>query len=255
MPERSTSTLTSGTLSLAEQPVPISGVAVSDDSCTCSARLQRRQVAYARADLYELWRDSVDYWEPRRERALIAHVTRLGLHASERHLDALAMHLATRDAADTASLAGNANEINELLRSPSMYGMLPQCNNTPSLVDGASQTDTIAEDVVPKWHAVVPQENATLAVALREQALAADNYLRYMRQIMCGVAHIHSKQVVHRDLKVRYANVHIRINAAVLQLENILCIDTNKVIITDFGFARHLRPGERVRGATSLRQK
>jgi hypothetical protein len=41
-------------------------------------------------------------------------------------------------------------------------------------------------------------------------------------------------------------------NRKKLQLENLLCINENKVIITDFGFARRLKPGEKVRGVAVL---
>lgn len=53
-----------------------------------------------------------------------------------------------------------------------------------------------------------------------------------MRQLFHGVVFLHEKLVVHRDLK----------------LENILCIDAHRrVVIGDFGFAKQLEPGQKLR--------
>ncbi|CAD5222296.1 unnamed protein product [Bursaphelenchus xylophilus] len=52
-----------------------------------------------------------------------------------------------------------------------------------------------------------------------------------MKQLFDGVSYMHSKNIVHRDLK----------------LENILCIDDHRVCISDFGFAKQLTPGERLK--------
>ena len=43
---------------------------------------------------------------------------------------------------------------------------------------------------------------------------------------------MHDKLIVHRDLK----------------LENILCVDDKRVVISDFGFAKQLEPGQKLRG-------
>ncbi|CAJ0578749.1 unnamed protein product, partial [Mesorhabditis spiculigera] len=51
---------------------------------------------------------------------------------------------------------------------------------------------------------------------------------RLMKQLLDGVKYMHDHQIVHRDLK----------------LENILCIDDERVVISDFGFAVHLPPGK-----------
>jgi phosphorylase kinase gamma subunit len=52
-----------------------------------------------------------------------------------------------------------------------------------------------------------------------------------MGQLLDGVAYMHDKNIVHRDLK----------------LENILCIDERRVVISDFGFAKQLKPGEKLK--------
>ncbi|VDL70491.1 unnamed protein product [Nippostrongylus brasiliensis] len=54
---------------------------------------------------------------------------------------------------------------------------------------------------------------------------------RLMRQLLDGVAYMHSRDIVHRDLK----------------LENILCIDDERIVISDFGFATRLRKNETLR--------
>lgn len=54
---------------------------------------------------------------------------------------------------------------------------------------------------------------------------------RLMRQLFDGVAFMHERFIVHRDLK----------------LENILCIDDERIVISDFGFATQLRPGQKLR--------
>lgn len=53
-----------------------------------------------------------------------------------------------------------------------------------------------------------------------------------MRQVFEGIQHVHNQRIVHRDLKP----------------ENILFDDNLNVKITDFGFARMLKPGEKLEG-------
>ncbi|KAI6215213.1 Phosphorylase kinase [Aphelenchoides besseyi] len=52
-----------------------------------------------------------------------------------------------------------------------------------------------------------------------------------MSQLFNGVSYMHNKSIVHRDLK----------------LENVLCIDDRRVVISDFGFAKQLNPNERLK--------
>uniref|UniRef100_A0A0N4ZVD0 phosphorylase kinase n=1 Tax=Parastrongyloides trichosuri TaxID=131310 RepID=A0A0N4ZVD0_PARTI len=52
-----------------------------------------------------------------------------------------------------------------------------------------------------------------------------------MTQLFDGVAYLHTLNIVHRDLK----------------LENILCINDTRVVISDFGFAKQLKKGETLR--------
>uniref|UniRef100_A0A915C7Q7 phosphorylase kinase n=1 Tax=Parascaris univalens TaxID=6257 RepID=A0A915C7Q7_PARUN len=54
---------------------------------------------------------------------------------------------------------------------------------------------------------------------------------RLMRQLFDGVSFMHERNIVHRDLK----------------LENILCIDDERVVISDFGFATQLQPGQKLK--------
>lgn len=53
---------------------------------------------------------------------------------------------------------------------------------------------------------------------------------RLMRQLFDGVAFMHDRMIVHRDLK----------------LENILCIDDERIVISDFGFATQLQPDQKL---------
>ncbi|PIO58081.1 hypothetical protein TELCIR_20493, partial [Teladorsagia circumcincta] len=59
----------------------------------------------------------------------------------------------------------------------------------------------------------------------------SQNARRLMRQLFDGVAYMHSRNIVHRDLK----------------LENILCIDDERIVISDFGFATRLKENETLR--------
>lgn len=75
--------------------------------------------------------------------------------------------------------------------------------------------------------------NGELFDYLTSVVTLSEKKTRYiMRQVFEGVAHIHAKNIVHRDLKP----------------ENILLDDMYNVKITDFGFAKHLLPGEQLFG-------
>jgi phosphorylase kinase gamma subunit len=53
-----------------------------------------------------------------------------------------------------------------------------------------------------------------------------------MRQLFEALQHVHSHNIVHRDLKP----------------ENILLDDSLNIKLTDFGFARVIKPGEKLFG-------
>ena len=57
---------------------------------------------------------------------------------------------------------------------------------------------------------------------------------RLMRQLFDGVSFMHSRNIVHRDLK----------------LENVLCVDDERIVISDFGFATVLEKGSKLKGIT-----
>uniref|UniRef100_A0A914VIA2 phosphorylase kinase n=1 Tax=Plectus sambesii TaxID=2011161 RepID=A0A914VIA2_9BILA len=54
---------------------------------------------------------------------------------------------------------------------------------------------------------------------------------KLMRQLLDGVNYMQRRNIVHRDLK----------------LENILCIDDERIVISDFGFAVKLAPGQKLK--------
>ncbi|CAJ0598815.1 unnamed protein product [Cylicocyclus nassatus] len=78
-------------------------------------------------------------------------------------------------------------------------------------------------EMAPKGE-LFDQLNSTVTVSEKKAR-------KLMRQLFDGVAYMHSRGIVHRDLK----------------LENILCIDDERIVISDFGFATRLKKGETLR--------
>lgn len=69
-------------------------------------------------------------------------------------------------------------------------------------------------------------------VFCRQEGNVRNKVFVFCRQVFEGMQYVHSKNIVHRDLKP----------------ENILLDDQLNVKITDFGFAKCLRPGEKLFG-------
>jgi len=84
-----------------------------------------------------------------------------------------------------------------------------------------------------------------------------------IKQILDGIAFMHSKNLVHRDLKVRYTNrlickiifnalfAHLTLGFT-MQPENLLCAspadDLSDVKLSDFGLAKEVPPGTTLSG-------
>lgn len=76
-------------------------------------------------------------------------------------------------------------------------------------------------------------KNGELFDYLTSVVTLSEKKTRYiMRQVFEGIQHVHNQRIVHRDLKP----------------ENILFDDNLNIKITDFGFARMLKPGEKLEG-------
>ncbi|CAB4012377.1 myosin light chain kinase, smooth muscle-like, partial [Paramuricea clavata] len=70
---------------------------------------------------------------------------------------------------------------------------------------------------------------------IEKEYLEEKEAVQYLRQLINGLQHMHSKNIVHLDIKP----------------ENILCVDatSNRIKLIDFGLARELKPGETTRCA------
>ena len=70
---------------------------------------------------------------------------------------------------------------------------------------------------------------------IEKEYLEEKEAVQYLRQLIEGLQHMHSKNIVHLDIKP----------------ENILCVDatSNRIKLIDFGLARELKPGEITRCA------
>tara|TARA_Y100000590_G_scaffold348188_1_gene399089 strand:- start:1953 stop:3278 length:1326 start_codon:yes stop_codon:yes gene_type:complete len=67
-------------------------------------------------------------------------------------------------------------------------------------------------------------KNGDLTKLLKGKPLKEKYAKKYMRQLASGLKYLHSKNIIHRDLK----------------LQNILVTDSLDIVITDFGFARYI---------------
>ena len=74
-----------------------------------------------------------------------------------------------------------------------------------------------------------------------------------MRQLFEGVQFMHGRDCVSMQLfnNEYYVLLDHLVVHRDLKLENILCIDEKRVVISDFGFAKQLEQNQRLRGCTA----
>lgn len=72
----------------------------------------------------------------------------------------------------------------------------------------------------------------------------------FMKQICEAMEYMHSKKIVHLDMKVcwRFIKLIHKLTSCYSQPENILCISKsgNRIKIIDFGFARRYDPNKKL---------
>jgi len=104
--------------------------------------------------------------------------------------------------------------------------LLKHLNGHPSII---SMHDFF---VTPTYiFAIFELAEGELFTALNKSVTFSEKRTRpVMRQLFDGVAFMHENNIVHRDLK----------------LENVLCINDKRVVISDFGFAKQLNPKQKL---------
>uniref|UniRef100_A0A8R1E2J9 phosphorylase kinase n=2 Tax=Caenorhabditis japonica TaxID=281687 RepID=A0A8R1E2J9_CAEJA len=130
---------------------------------------------------------------------------------------------------DVSTEKQNENEAKHLLEETiSEVEILRQLSGHPSVIKihDFYQTPSFlfaVFEMAPRGE-LFDQLNATVTVSEKKAR-------RLMKQLFDGVEYMHARNIVHRDLK----------------LENILCIDEERIVISDFGFATRLEPGRKLR--------
>ncbi|CAL2035081.1 hypothetical protein CAEBREN_20876 [Caenorhabditis brenneri] len=130
---------------------------------------------------------------------------------------------------DVSTEKQSENEAKRLLEETiSEVEILRQLSGHPSIIKihDFYQTPSFlfaVFEMAPKGE-LFDQLNATVTVSEKKAR-------RLMKQLFDGVEYMHARHIVHRDLK----------------LENILCIDDERIVISDFGFATRIQPGKKLR--------